>query len=99
MSVVDRNRLRLVVAVAIGVLLLPALLLSSLGIGQVDSASLQTCVPGPHSGIITGTQEWCAADGLHTLTSDVTIPAGMSYWWRGIWTPWARPRNPSPSPP
>jgi uncharacterized repeat protein (TIGR01451 family) len=55
-----------------------ALLLSDPGAGQAGAAAPLTCVPGPHTGVITGTQEWCAADSPHLLTGDVTVPAGMT---------------------
>ncbi len=36
------------------------------------------CVAGPHTGAISGTQDWCAEDNPHYLTGDVTVPDGMT---------------------
>ncbi len=42
------------------------------------AAAPTACVPGPHSGVITGTQTWCAADSPHLLSGDVTVPPGVT---------------------
>jgi len=36
------------------------------------------CVPGPHTGVITGTQDWCPEHNPHQITGSVTVPDGMT---------------------
>ncbi|MFN2285817.1 MAG: hypothetical protein ACK2UQ_15470, partial [Anaerolineae bacterium] len=59
-------------------LLLVQMLVLTDGPSGIVYAAPQACVAGPHTGIITGTQTWCASDNPHILTSDVTVPAGMT---------------------
>jgi len=49
--------------------------------GTAYPASLRSalaCVSGPHSGTISASEEWCAADNPHILTGDVTVGAGVT---------------------
>ncbi|MEA3334858.1 MAG: Ig-like domain-containing protein [Chloroflexota bacterium] len=64
--------------VNLGLLMAGIFMLGGAGLPEVTLAAPQVCVPGPHSGIITGTQQWCAADSPHLLTADVTVPAGVT---------------------
>ncbi|MBP8002916.1 MAG: right-handed parallel beta-helix repeat-containing protein [Chloroflexi bacterium] len=43
--------------------------------GNLAQAEPLACVPGPHSGIITSDETWCAANSPHQLTGDVTVAA------------------------
>ncbi|MBN1247515.1 MAG: hypothetical protein JXC32_07635, partial [Anaerolineae bacterium] len=76
----ERNRafVRLGLAVVIMGLLLVGFQLIAGGYQPTAAATLQACVPGPHSGTITGTQHWCLVDSPHRLTGDVIVPAGMT---------------------
>ena len=56
------------------------LLLTVLVNGTLWSAQAapSACVAGPHGGTISASEEWCLADGLHQLSGDVTVAAGVT---------------------
>jgi hypothetical protein len=61
----------------ISILLILSLLGSALSTSSPGRAASAACVPGPHSGSLTVSQTWCAADSPHQLTGgNVTIEAG-----------------------
>lgn len=64
--------------ICFGVLLVASLIAAGVGFSQSSLTTPQACVPGPHSGVITGTQQWCAANSPHLLSGDVTVPAGIT---------------------
>lgn len=68
---------KLLLPFSLGLMLVAVFLLSSAGLSGISLAAPQACVPGPHSGVITGTQQWCTADSPHLLSGDVTVPSGM----------------------
>jgi uncharacterized repeat protein (TIGR01451 family) len=41
-------------------------------------AAPQACVPGPHSGPLTTSQEWCADDNPHLVNGSVTVGNGVT---------------------
>ncbi|MCA9869626.1 MAG: hypothetical protein KC487_04500, partial [Anaerolineae bacterium] len=68
----------MLVTVYASLLLVGLFLVGVLGMPRASLAAPGSCVPGPHSGVITGTQQWCASDSPHLLSGDVTVPAGMT---------------------
>ncbi|MGD2207057.1 MAG: hypothetical protein PVH17_09780, partial [Anaerolineae bacterium] len=38
-----------------------------------DPESPTACVPGPHSGAITASEEWCQIHSPHLVTGDTTV--------------------------
>ncbi|MCO5189960.1 MAG: Ig-like domain-containing protein [Anaerolineae bacterium] len=46
--------------------------------GKFDPIFPTACVAGPHSGILTVSQQWCASDSPHLISADVTVPAGIT---------------------
>lgn len=74
-----KTRIRtLLLPIFLGLLFTTGFLLVMGGMPDVSLAVPTACVAGPHSGEITGTQQWCADDGPHLLTGDVTVPEGMT---------------------
>jgi hypothetical protein len=68
------------VAVTLTLLLVGALLWSILATPTARAShstlSPAACTPGPHGGIITSDQTWCAADSPHVLSETLTVAAG-----------------------
>ncbi len=52
------------------------LLVLTLNAVAADPTAPAACVPGPHSGTITASEEWCAADSPHLVSGDVTVQNG-----------------------
>lgn len=67
------------VACGVCLCLLTLIVLSFLGVPPVEAIEPSPpCVSGPHSGILTVTQRWCASDSPHLVSNDLTVPSGMT---------------------
>lgn len=44
----------------------------------IEEPGPHACVPGPHSGTISTSQEWCLADSPHLLSGNVTVANGAT---------------------
>lgn len=74
----NTQKQRALMPICLGLLLAGILMAASATFSSPSLAAPQACTPGPHSGVITGTQQWCLSDSPHLLNGDVTVPAGMS---------------------
>jgi hypothetical protein len=68
-------RALLMVAIVLGIMA---------GLGPLEPAAnpvhaaSEACAPGPHSGTISASQEWCLADSPHVVNGGVTVASGAT---------------------
>lgn len=43
---------------------------------RTASAAPAACVPGPHSGTISASQDWCLADSPHVINGGLSVAPG-----------------------
>jgi Right handed beta helix region len=63
---------------ALGLALAAVLLAMSSATAGASHATPQACVGGPHTGNITFSQEWCAAQNPHIVNGGVAVLAGVT---------------------